>query len=130
MAWRDEHSSALSAYTQGITMKFKIPFAPLLLGPSLSLGLGFTMNALVMAANGGQMPVLFPGGCEAAKEYLDFVHSCMTPATRLKFLADWIVMHSGVASPGDFFLWLSDRTLWPGLILWAALMIYKSNEQR
>lgn len=86
------------------------------------------MNAIVMAANGGQMPVLMPGGNCNMIEESDWIHSCMTSATHLKFLADWIVMHHAVASPGDFLIWLSDATLWPGLIIWSALMILKVND--
>jgi hypothetical protein len=35
----------------------KIPYASLLLGPTALFALGFAMNAVVMAANHGQMPV-------------------------------------------------------------------------
>src|SRR5271167_2993048 len=88
------------------------PYLLLLIGPLLLFVLGFSMNAVVMAANNGQMPVLIPGGCTAdvaesmAKEAEVegiAIHACMTPATRLKFLGDWIVWRGkGVASPGDF----------------------------
>jgi Family of unknown function (DUF5317) len=111
----------------------KIPFWYLLFGPILLFALGFTMNATVMAANHGQMPVLFPGGCTAdVQERLGLeqaiegmsVHSCMTKETRLKFLADWIVIrHLGVASPGDLLEWASDSTTTIGLILWIFAMI-------
>jgi hypothetical protein len=98
-------------------MKLKIPYWQFLLGPSLAFGLGFLFNALVRAANHGQMPVLWPGGCPPGTMGDDIIHSCMVAPTRLKFLADWIITHSGVASPGDFLEWLFEATFWPGLII-------------
>lgn len=101
----------------------KIPYSYLLLGPSALFALGFILNAVVMAANGGQMPVLFPGGC-ADGFGDDVIHSCMNGATHLKFLADWIVInHVGVASPGDFGEWAGDAAFWPALTAWVALII-------
>jgi hypothetical protein len=97
------------------------------------MSLGFTLNALVMAFNGGQMPVLWPGGCDAMRAIQDMVtslggssdplHSCMTHATHLKFLADWIILKSGVASPGDFLEWAYDYTHIPSVAIWVALTI-------
>jgi hypothetical protein len=103
-----------------------IPYWPLLTGPALFFGIGFAMNAIVMAANHGQMPVLWPGGCpqDGVSEDVFPIHACMSAATHLKFLADWIVIRGlGVTSPGDFFEWLSDATLMPALYMWLALVI-------
>lgn len=102
-------------------MRLKIPYWYLLLGPTLAFWLGYGMNALVMAANNGQMPVLWPGGC--APETADFLHSCMTAKTHLKFLADWIVEHHAVASPGDYLERFYDKSFGPGPVAWVALMI-------
>ena len=87
------------------------------------------MNALVMAVNGGQMPVLWPGKCtaEVMDEAPPVLHSCMTHATHLKFLADWIVRHNGVWSPGDFFLVQYDYSFIPALMVWATIMIMVYN---
>jgi|SRR5579885_2401006 len=99
-----------------------IPYWYLLFGPSLMLAAGFAMNEIVMAFNNGQMPVLAPGGCP--KDGLEsWIHVCMTPATHLKFLADWIVLHNGIASPGDFLIWGWDAIFWPALAVWVALTI-------
>jgi hypothetical protein len=107
----------------------KIPYASLLLGPTALFAIGFTMNALVMAANHGQMPVLVPGGNCSLIDAEDFIHSCMTAGTRLKFLADWIVINPfGVWSPGDLFELACKTTLWPGLILWAGFVIKDYNK--
>lgn len=94
----------------------------LLVTPALMFGVGFLMNAVVMAANGGQMPVLIPGGdCASFINPEDFVHGCMTHATHLKILADWVVInHFGIASPGDFFEWAADGAFWPCLIAFIA----------
>lgn len=102
----------------------KIPYKYLLLGPTAMFALGFAMNAIVMAANHGQMPVLIPGGDCSMVDAEDIIHSCMNAGTHLKFLADWIVIrHLGVASPGDFLEWASDATFWPALFAWVMFMI-------
>jgi hypothetical protein len=104
----------------------KIPYSYLLLGPGALFALGFVLNAVVMAANHGQMPVLIPGGIAdgCPLDPQDFLHSCMTSATHLKIIADWVVAKSlGVASPGDFFLWAGDSSFWPALTAWIALML-------
>ena len=112
-------------------MRFpKIPYWPFLLGPALSFALGFSMNALVMAANHGQMPVLVPGGHCGLIDPDDFIHSCMTSATHFKILADWIVInHFGVASPGDFFEWFAEQTFVPSLAIWIALVIKDKHKE-
>lgn len=87
-----------------------------MVAPSVLYYGGQALNALVMAANGGQMPVLWPGGCTAA-DVGDGFHSCMSAATHLKFLSDWIVLHTGVASPGDMFVYLGDALWYPAYYL-------------
>lgn len=105
----------------------KVPYAPLLVGPWLALGLGFLSNAIVMAFNGAQMPVLLPGGMNIIPDD-DLVHCAMTHATHLKFLADWIVINGlGIASPGDFLLWTWELTSLPALIAWITLILKDQN---
>lgn len=112
-------------------MRFKIPYWPLLVVPSLAFGIGFCLNAIVMSANNGQMPVLFPGGCPADGLGDDFIHTCMTQATHIKFLADWVVIrHLGIASPGDFFEWFHEATFWPSLTAWVALVVSDASKSR
>lgn len=108
----------------------KIPHWPFLFGSWISLGVGFLMNKIVMAFNNGQMPVLIPGGCDNTDELAgDLIHSCMTHATHLKFLADWGMLNGvGIASPGDFFLWAGQNTWQFGLIIWLTLMIKEHND--
>lgn len=114
-------------------MKFKIPYWPILFGPALAFGIGFGLNALVMAVNGNQMPVLVPGGCYDQMFLLldDHIHTCMTSATHLKFLADWIVIRKLdlVASPGDLFIWLCEKTFLYAQVVWAMLMILNYNKK-
>lgn len=113
-------------------MKFpKIPYWPLLIGPWLSFGVGFTLNALVMAANKGQMPVILPGGDASILDPSDLIHCAMTSTTHLKFLADWIVINGlGIASPGDFFEWAYEFTWFPALIAWITLVLKDYSESR
>ena len=92
----------------------------ILLAPPLLWVVGAGMNAIVMGVNNGQMPVLWPGGCERMP--VDGLHVCMTAQTHLRVIADWIVMHNGVASPGDMILYLSDMIWYPTIAAWALLM--------
>jgi len=108
----------------------KIPYASLLLGPTALFALGFTLNAIVMAANHGQMPVLVPGGCGPHTMDEDVIHTCMIAGTHLKFLADWILIHrSQVASIGDFFEWAFEYSFWPSLVLWVGFIIKDYNRK-
>jgi Family of unknown function (DUF5317) len=106
----------------------RIPHWPLLLGPAALFALGFVLNAFVMGINGGQMPVLIPGGGCPINPDADFLHSCMTASTHLKILADWIVIKGiGIASPGDFGEWACDAAFWPALTAWVALVVKDRN---
>jgi hypothetical protein len=105
----------------------KIKYWPLLLGPTLLYFFGAFLNVIAISANHGQMPVLTPD-CRMltsmAEERTDFIHTCMTSSTHLKFLCDWIVLNGvGVFSIGDGFLLLGDSLYSYGLIVWAALVI-------
>src|SRR6266849_5376155 len=94
-----------------------IPYWPLLLGPLMSLGLGLSINALVIGVNHGLMPVLAPGCGQG--ERLGEIWSCMAPSSHLKFLADWIhTPNSGIASPADFLIWACEGTWLPALSAW------------
>lgn len=102
----------------------KIPHLYLLLIPSALKYLGGFLNVLVMAANGGEMPVLYPGGCDPL--HLLYLRVCMTSATRFKYLADWMVInHVGVISPGDFLIWTGTAMIVPALVAWAVLMSHE-----
>lgn len=115
-------------------MKFpKIPYSYLLYGPAMLFVIGFAMNSIVIAANHGQMPVLFPGGgCPDISD--DPVHVCMTASTHLKFLADWIMMVSrgelqGLYSPGDFVEMLGEFTMKPAFLIWFGAILSKIEEK-
>ena len=113
-----------------VTLKNRIPYAWLLWVPAGAYALGYIMNSVVMAANGGQMPVLVPGGCTEATSFGTYIHTCMTNESRLKFLSDWVVMQQGVASPGDFLLWFSEPLFVPGMSAWVALVVRKAIVRR
>ncbi|MFI4941498.1 MAG: DUF5317 family protein [Burkholderiales bacterium] len=102
----------------------------LLWAPWASFAVGFLMNALVMAANRGQMPVLVPGGdCGMLIAPQDLIHTCMTASTRLKWLADWIVVNNvGVLSPGDLFMTAQEVFVLPCVLIWATLQIRHRGE--
>jgi len=104
----------------------RIPYWYFLIIPSLMWAVGFMLNDVVISANNNQMPVFMPGGCPLDTFDSDLIHTCMTHATRLKFLADWLIIngpHIDVASPGDFFMWGGEYLLWPCFAMWVALMI-------
>lgn len=111
--------------------KLRIPYWYLLLGPSLLFWLGLGLNALVMALNKNQMPVLWVSGvCTPQTRFAqDLVHVCMTAGTRLKFLADWAFQWTDVPgvfsiySVGDALIGLGDATRVPLWCAWVALVI-------
>lgn len=102
-----------------------IPYKWILAGPPGLFLLGFLMNSLVIAANHGQMPVLMPGSCDPLYFAGDPIHTCMTHATHLKFLADWVWVGSlgAIASPGDFLIWAYQYLSVPSLWLWTGLAV-------
>jgi hypothetical protein len=103
----------------------KIPHLYLLVVPAAIHYFGILLNALVLAANNGQMPVLYPGGCEVNLTDI-FIHTCMLPGSHLKFLADWMVInHVGIVSPGDLCIWSGTEMIIPALVAWACLMIHE-----
>ena len=109
----------------------------LLVGPALLYGLGYFLNAFVCGINHGQMPVLFPGGdCSPAIfiAHGDPVHACMSAATHLKFLADWIPMVTngkleGMSSPGDFMEDAGLATFYPSLYLLLGTLVDKITKE-
>lgn len=99
---------------------FRIPYWGLLAGPWLIFYLGAGLNQLVMAVNGGAMPVLFPGVLDLSS---DPIHIAMTHATHLKFLADWIDLHTAILSPGDLLLLLAEAIQSPCFYAWLAIVL-------
>lgn len=100
----------------------KIPHLSLLIGPTVLCYAGIAINAIVMGLNHGQMPVQWPGGCTDFPQ--DFYHSCMTHATHLKFLCDWIAIKGlGIASPADMLIWGGEYLTAPAFLVWLTLVI-------
>lgn len=104
---------------------FRIPYWGLLVIPTLIGYVGAGLNKIVMAFNGGQMPALFPGGpvvfgWDAAS---DPNHCVMTHASRLRFFADWINLHTAIVSPGDLLNWISAATIAPCFYAWIAIVL-------
>ena len=99
----------------------------LLTVPAGMYALGFWLNQLVIAANGGTMPVLV-ANCTANDMDGDRIHACMTHASHLKFLADWINLHVAIASPGDLLLWFGDYLMVPCLALFLYSILTRENE--
>lgn len=90
------------------------------------LGLGFALNFIVMGVNQGQMPVLWPSSVPWDS---DGIHSVMTSASHLKFLADWLVIRGlGIASIGDLLEWTYGLTVIPALAAWVALVLKDYQE--
>lgn len=115
-------------------MKVKLPYWYLLIVPLLCYGLGAAMNVTALAANHQQMPVYEARCEERAVIWLsenDALHACFTPATRLRFLCDWIyVPGTGVASPGDCLVWLYENLATPAAYLWVVLMVMEYNRRK
>jgi hypothetical protein len=105
----------------------KIPYWMLAVVPQAMFWLGFALNSAVIAVNGGQMPVQFPGGCITPDEDI-MIHQCLTSATHLKFLCDWILVRGGILpfgfySPGDFVMLAGAAAMTPCLIALATLIL-------
>ena len=82
--------------------------------------LGAFLNQLAFAVNGGAMPV-HANFCGMRMNPEDFRHVCMTAATRLKFLCDWIDLGSVILSPGDVLLHFGHLLEVPCFWMWIVL---------
>ena len=100
----------------------KIPYKAVLFSPYALVLLGSIANQVAVFANHGHMPVLFPGGDCSLLGSDDAVHSCMTHATHLKFLCDWILSSQSVSSLGDFALDLGNQIRTISLVVWLGLI--------
>jgi hypothetical protein len=101
------------------------PYKSLFFGPSLAHWAGVFANKIVMAVNGGFMPVQVAGGCpaDAIGGILDATHSCLTAASHLVLFADWLNFHKYTASLGDLLIDLGDAAFWPLLIAGILLLV-------
>jgi hypothetical protein len=110
----------------------RIPYVSLLIVPALLWFLGYTMNATVIAANGGVMPVQGYTECvgHAAEERGDTIHACMDKASHLKIFADWVWTPSGTASLGDALEYGAEYIMYPCLFIWLGLMLGDWNKPR
>jgi len=95
---------------------------PLIVVPVVIDYFGAFLNQLVIATNRGTFPVLAPN-CTIKTSFME-VHTCMTPDSHLKFLADWISLGNIVASPGDLLLWLADAIQGPCFYVWLAVILF------
>lgn len=102
---------------------------PLLILPQLILLFGLLLNALVMNANKGMMPVTMSACLELdwnseLHTINDDFHLCEDAHTRLRKLDDWIRLGNiGVYSPGDAFIFLGDIAKWPLFYVWLTLLV-------
>lgn len=111
--WLQESSGAIGMFVYAVVLVVLVanrglPYLPL-------VWLGFALNFVAVAANGGRMPV-FAGALTlmGKQETLDRITSGADPihriydgATALPWLGDWIPVPApvaSVASPGDLFL--------------------------
>lgn len=113
--------------TRFLKTRLNIPYAWLLLAPYACYAIGALLNILVLIVNHNVMPVLAPGG-GCPDNVPDTIHACMTHASHLKFLADWIVWGDGVRSldimsPGDVFILAYEYTCNMFLYIWIALVV-------
>lgn len=99
-------------------------FLILLILPQFIFWLGAGMNQVALVVNHGTMPV-FLASCGK----MDAEHSCMTPATNLVFLCDWINLKFAVMSPGDVLLELGAILIGPAFWLFVAFVIYQAQRE-
>ena len=93
---------------------------PLLIVPTVLTWMGIACNAIVTIANGGIMPVRYPG-CTA--DLMNGPHVCMTTTSHIKFLADVFTSNAGIMSVGDYLMEFSDDIRFPLMVLWATAML-------
>lgn len=101
---------------------------PLLVVPIVIGSIGALLNQLVIAANKGMFPVLVPN-CPIQTTDIE-IHSCMTSASHLKFLADWLNFHDGVYSPGDLLQMLADSIQGPCFWIWLSLIVWMAYQYK
>lgn len=108
----------------------------LLLIPLALSGLGFSLNEVVIVANGGKFPVMVNASEDKYIEPNGFfkdddTHCRMTAGTHMNWLADYIRPgpDAPIMSVGDLFIefgsFLSDYSL----VAWATAMIIDSGEK-
>lgn len=105
-----------------------------LVGTGMTL-LGTLTNRLVIAANGGKMPV-YPTlsrltgyfDPSALQGGFDSVHALMDENTALKLLGDYIDIGFSIMSPGDLFIHSFSALIFYGAI--KSLNIYKSEAEK
>jgi hypothetical protein len=111
----------------------RVPNKALLIAPQLFFWVGAALNQLVLVANNGQMPVLFPGGCNAdIREGLaGSVHTCLESATHLKFLIDFINLgRMGIWSLGDVLITIGDALSGPLFWCWLTLALLATRSEQ
>ena len=104
---------------------------PLVVVPTLLYYLGSAMNIIVIAANKGLMPV-DTAECFAANVPIGAAldadqggnHVCMSAASHLKWLADWIWVGNGTASLGDLGIYTGLALQEPLFWVWMTLLLY------
>ena len=123
---------------------------PLLVLPIVAVYFGFALNELCIIPNGGFMPVrqdnceknwikppaakqdeldqllqhMLGGSLKVQDERIDQVHSCMTPGTRRKWLADIFPTDAGIESIGDQFIEFGNATQLYGQGIWVLYFLY------
>jgi hypothetical protein len=109
----------------------EIPNKGLLIVPQVLFYLGAALNQLVLYVNNGQMPVQFPGGCDADinEALAGTVHTCMVASSHLKILSDIINLNrEGIWSIGDVLLTLGDVTTGPLFWCWLTLALLATRK--
>lgn len=99
---------------------------PLLVVPQVIFYLGAALNQLAIAINDGRMPVLDAAECNGTSSVLGEIHSCMTPASHLKIICDWINLHTTILSPGDVLLNIGDLLIGPLFWAWLTYVLYQA----
>jgi len=119
----------------------------IVLAPAAIGGAGLASNQAVLVANHDTFPVMMNDakvnmyrmeaqavaqeGDEDAQVvlillehgYLDDTHVIMTPASHLKFLADWIDLKSSTWSPGDVLLYIGEMGITYAPFVWVIVVI-------
>lgn len=97
---------------------------PLLVAPQVVYWTGAALNQIALSVNGGHMPVFSSECSDKPASVLDSsVHVCLTHATHLKFLCDWIREGGDILSVGDVFLFLASPCVAPLFWAWVTILV-------
>lgn len=119
LIWEDPELDGIFVLGLALMLAARRWRAPFAAASSLYV-LGTLFNGLAVALNGWQMPVLQPAGWHPTAAMPDHVHHLLRtlPAGPAGWLADWVQIPRGIASPGDLLVWAGELAVLLAVLTW------------